>query len=148
MALNSEAEKLAASLEAEKITIEEFQVGLFELTKKVFVSGMLVFGFTYADYYAKQIQEQINYIDRFGLDIKNGRVFGSLAHRAKLYILSGMYFFEEILRKQAILAGYKEERRICSIEEFSTDWQKIGLMKNISDGVIGKGCDCRYEFRA
>lgn len=134
-------------LEKDEISIEEFQVGLFDLTKKVFACGLLVYGFAYSDYYEQEIRKQINYIDRFGMDIKNGRNFGSLDYRAKLYLLSGIYFFEELTRKQYIKAGYSEKRRVCDNSVFDTEWIRISAQDNIMDGIVGKDCVCRYEFR-
>lgn len=142
-----QASDLVKKLESDEITIAEFQLGLFNLMKQVFVSGLMVFGFVYSDYYDKEIRSQINYLDRFGLDLKNGRNFGSLEHRAKLYILSGTYFFEELVRKQSIKAGYIEKKRVCDNSSYNTDWTRINTTDHIIDGVVGVGCNCHYEFR-
>ena len=109
---------------------------------------MLVFGFTYAEYYAEEIKKQINWIDRFGMDIKNKRITGTIQHRATLYIWSGAYFFEELRKKQAFKAGYTHVRRVCKdCPDCNTEWESIYTKSQIVDGILGKGYDCEYEFK-
>lgn len=139
---------LADKLQLNEITIEEFQVGLFIATKTIFVASMLVFGFQYAEFYAEEIKKQINWIDRFGLDIKNGRITGTLQHRASLYIWSGTYFFEELRKKQAQKAGYTHVKRVCKdCPDCNTEWESINSKSHIVDGILGRGYECEYVFK-
>lgn len=155
--------RLTEQLRRGRISLPEWQLGMRDLIK----SGNTVAGsigrgghrqMSAADWgtVGQRIRTQYAYLNRFALEIENGRVpDASSVYRAGLYARSVRIAFYVMERRALKDAGFTESRRILLAKESCVDcleWRSRGWVPVDQQPMVGtlickQNCRCQFEYR-
>lgn len=102
-------------------------------------------------------KQQYKYLNNFTLQILDGTqpLDGRFIVRAGMYADASRGTAEDMLRRQAAINGYTEERRVLGVADHCQDcvdaanqgWRPIGTLPRIGDSVCRTNCHCTFEYR-
>lgn len=157
--------ELAEQLKSGTITLAEWETQMRQYLRSEYTTAMILSkggrnNITQADwgYLGSELKKQYQYLGNFAKDIMTkpeAWLNGRLDNRMNLYRESAYSALENFDRREHVLNGYTEERRVLGeadhcegcLAQASMGWQPIGTLDPIGAEECATNCKCEFEYR-